>query len=373
MQIECPLAVVEPLEAYSRPPGHIALGLQGPFQRKNASIAIQLCRAFDARIASPQVSAPVHAAAAAAARCAELDNGTLPDTYRDGLASCTLYGRAQVAVVSAEAIPEDLQDTGPSVGPSGDAAAVDITFFLDGAHSPESCAVCADWFAGASGAAADALEGAPVDTVLLFNCGNTRQPSVLLEPFSRCLESSGRGFQHAVFAPADSTYPRSPRKDGMPDVSWQLSIADAWEELTAQRTAAPEHGEGSDRAQAILGAACFRESTFAVFLLDVARGASARFSHRCSRADGGVVVAGKQAARSHAGTSVHYSLPTAMARVREFVLTRHAQGRRVQVLVTGSLHLVGDVMQLLGIPPEYGAQGSHAAGPIREHAAQCRA
>ena len=49
---------------------------------------------------------------------------------------------------------------------------------------------------------------------------------------------------------------------------------------------------------------------------------------------------------------MHYSLGKAMAMLREYALARHVQGRRVHVLVTGSLHLVGDVLQILGIPPE---------------------
>lgn len=73
---------------------------------------------------------------------------------------------------------------------------------------------------------------------------------------------------------------------------------------------------------------------------------------KVSCCDDGMVRAGAGAARSTPATTVHYSLATAMARLREYVLVRHAEGRRVQVLITGSLHLVGDVLQLLGITPE---------------------
>lgn len=258
VQVGCPLVKATALEHYDGA-ASLQLGLQGPFQKKNASIAVELCRAFETHVCAlrPELSA-AGLDSAAEARAAELGAGALPAAYAAGLAECTLYGRAQIAVVTAQDMPEDLNDTSPPDerthnGSSG--APAPVTFFLDGAHSPESCHVCADWFAGASAAAEGDLGDVSVDTVLLFNCGDTRKPALLLEPFAQCLKATGRTFRHALFAPADSSYPRSPRVNGMPDVSWQLSIADAWEALEAERGGAVAgQANGADDSPAILGA-----------------------------------------------------------------------------------------------------------------------
>lgn len=268
VQVGCPLTKATALEQYSSA-ASLQLGLQGPFQKKNASIAVELCRAFEAHVCAhrPDLSA-ADLDSCAETRAAELGAGALPAAYAEGLAGCTLYGRAQIADVTAQDMPEDLNDHGlpnEHVQGAGSGAPVPVKFFLDGAHSPESCHVCADWFAAASAAAEGELGDVPVDTVLLFNCGETRQPALLLDPIARCLEESGRAFRHALFAPADSTYPRSPTLNGMPDVAWQLGIADAWETLQAERRDAATRQAGvADDVLAILGAPLFARVSHAV-------------------------------------------------------------------------------------------------------------
>eukprot|EP00892_Ulva_mutabilis_P005267 jgi/Ulvmu1/3111/UM015_0151.1 len=314
-EVDCPLTVAKGLEEYGSD-GGIELGLSGDFQTKNASIAVELSRELDAHVCKHQLqlSAP-NLQTGAAARLDELAAGRLPAPYAAGLAACRLFGRAQVAHVDAQAMPVDPSDIATKADvANGHAEAMPVTFFLDGAHSPESCHACAQWFSSASAAAEEEGAGTPVDRILVFNCGDTRQPDLLLEPFSRCLEQAERQFQHTVLAPANSTYPQSPRTGGLPDVTWQLSIADAWESLhkSHNRAALPDI-QGTDKAQDTLG---------------------------------------RGAARSGHAATVHYSLEAALSRIREYAMAQGAQGRRVHVLVTGSLHLVGDVLQLLGIPPE---------------------
>ena len=49
-------------------------------------------------------------------------------------------------------------------------SSVQLSYFLDGAHTPESMATCAEWFAGVSAEAAARQPGADVQRVLVFNC-----------------------------------------------------------------------------------------------------------------------------------------------------------------------------------------------------------
>eukprot|EP00892_Ulva_mutabilis_P005268 jgi/Ulvmu1/3112/UM015_0152.1 len=311
-EVGCPLSNATDLEEYSSN-GQIELGLSGDFQTKNASIAVELSRALDAHVCThqPQLSAP-DLQAEATARLDELAAGRLPAPYAAGLAACRLFGRAQVAHVDAQAMPVDPLDSVTN-GRNSHMEATPITFFLDGAHTPESCHECAQWFANASTAAEHDTHG-PVDRVLVFNCRNTRQPELLLEPLGRCLRHVNQRFQHTLFTPAASTYPPVPVRDGVPDVTWQLGIADSWERLQSNRTT----------------------------------------GNRCLDFGAGIRddMIGRRAARSGHAATVHYSLEAALSRIREYAMAQGAQGRRVHVLVTGSLHLVGDVLQLLGIPPE---------------------
>ena len=57
----------------------------------------------------------------------------------------------------------------------GAAEGSQTTFFLDGAHTPESMATCAEWFAEASqlqqqSTEADRQTGTAPQRILLFNC-----------------------------------------------------------------------------------------------------------------------------------------------------------------------------------------------------------
>ncbi len=79
-------------------------------------------------------------------------------------------------------------------GAGAAAASPRVSYFLDGAHTPESMATCADWFAGACGAA-EAQGPNPrsspgdidVQRVLVFNCmqvGTVFAGTLLITSFS---------------------------------------------------------------------------------------------------------------------------------------------------------------------------------------------
>ena len=135
------------------------LGLAGAFQRDNAAVALRLCEV----------------ALGDATRTPSLP----PSTLR-GLASCRWAGRAQTV--------------------RGDAlrfgAALDVRVHLDGAHTPLSAQCCADWFRAQSASAA----AAAAHRVLIFNCGSGRDPTALLRPLVGL-------FDAAIFCPPDFDKP----------------------------------------------------------------------------------------------------------------------------------------------------------------------
>lgn len=116
--MQCPLFIVPPLDAYQWNPYQLKLGLSGPVQWKNASLALQLTRAFlriqntdgfqqsSQNCDSPEVALPfqIH----------------LSDAL--GLARAVWPGRSQILRLSG------------------------ATYYVDGAHTPESIEACVDWF-----------------------------------------------------------------------------------------------------------------------------------------------------------------------------------------------------------------------------------
>jgi folylpolyglutamate synthase len=106
-------------------------------------------------------------------------------------------------------------------------------FFLDGAHTPESLQVCAEWFNEVS----SKFEGT---SCLVFNCTHGRQASLLLPPLIDNFE--GTMFEHVIFTTND---PWSDNRAG--DLSnlnddkaavnlVQKSLADYWREKCPSST-----------------------------------------------------------------------------------------------------------------------------------------
>lgn len=89
-----------------------------------------------------------------------LAKGELPEPYALGLARTFWPGRAQIVSDSDSCAPLEERCS-------------NLTFHLDGAHTGESAATCAEWFAGAV-QAGEAAQAAPSERVLVFNCMKVR-------------------------------------------------------------------------------------------------------------------------------------------------------------------------------------------------------
>lgn len=299
-QLEVPLKVATPLD--SNLLNGLHLGLEGDHQYLNAGLAISLCSTWLQRTGHLE--------------CNYLEQTTsLPEQFIKGLTTATLQGRAQI-IPDIES-PEDL------------------VFFIDGAHSPESMEVCGKWFSLAisedhkqhslisqehqlSEAAPAYRHGHHYEAsrkesaqILLFNCMSVRDPELLLPRLMKTCATHGVHFKKALFVPNTSVYYKvgstaSPPTDTQVDLSWQLTLQRVWENIIcAEKGNAknPDFVSGEDKD------------------------------------DTEVQTKGCE------NSIVFSSLPSAIKWLRDGV--RQDKSVRFQVLVTGSLHLVGDVMRLV--------------------------
>ncbi|KAH7678170.1 Folylpolyglutamate synthase eukaryota protein [Dioscorea alata] len=278
------------------------LGLHGEHQNINAGLAVAL--------SSTWLKKTGHAEGM------NLDETTcLPEQFVRGLATATLQGRAQI-------VPDPLlQIQNESLSKGG------LVFYLDGAHSPESLETCATWFSHAvkedsqqsdsfreqtarnDNHQSDSLEEQTARKILLFNCMSVRDPQLLLPPLINTCARNGVYFHKALFVPNHSVFNKvgshatPPTDPQHVDLSWQLTLQRAWENLTSDK------GVGNHKV-----------------------------SQEIRRAD-------LSNTRDTMNSSVFPSLQLAIKWLRESAQLNRST--RFQVLVTGSLHLVGDVLRLL--------------------------
>ncbi|KAJ0979565.1 hypothetical protein J5N97_015039 [Dioscorea zingiberensis] len=286
-QLDISLQIVSPLDISLLKGQH--LGLEGEHQNINAGLAVALSRTWLQKTGH--------------AEGMNLD-GTefLPEQFIKGLTMATLQGRAQIVPDPHIRMQSECFSNGG------------LVFYLDGAHSPESLETCAAWFSHAvreDTQQSDSLEEQTARKILLFNCMSVRDPLLLLPPLINTCARNGVYFHKALFVPNQSVFNKvgshaTPASDPQHvDLSWQLTLQRVWENLTSDK------GVGNDR---ILS---FRDGR---------------------HADPSNV-------KDSMNSSVFPSLQLAINWLRESAQLNRST--RFQVLVTGSLHLVGDVLRLL--------------------------
>ncbi|CAI9091570.1 OLC1v1026635C1 [Oldenlandia corymbosa var. corymbosa] len=279
------------------------LGLEGEHQFVNAGLAVALCSTWLERTGNAVVD-----------YLKDAKQTSLPEQFLRGLTTASMQGRAQI-------VPDHVVESGISG---------DLVYYLDGAHSPESMDVCAKWFSTAIKEDHEPKDGVHTKSIashhvqngyqngsrknsmqiLLFNCMSVRDPQLLLPRLTNACTSHGVHFDKALFVPNTSVYYKVGTGSVLPtdanvDLSWQLNLQKLWENLN--------HGEKEREVK----------STDTSFEEDVDK-KSVQFSER---------------------SSVFPSIPHAISWLRECV--RKNKSLRLQVLVTGSLHLVGDVLRLV--------------------------
>ncbi|KAK7305793.1 hypothetical protein VNO77_43705 [Canavalia gladiata] len=217
---------------------------------------------------------------------------TLPEQFIKGLTTASLQGRAQI--VLDQFIDKEKSN--------------ELVFFLDGAHSPESMEACARWF---SNQVVKMHQGETVQKkstqILLFNCMSVRDPQLLLPHLMRTCADHGVYFKKALFVPGLSVYHKVGSHaltpiDSNVDLSWQFTLQRVWENLMQGNK-----GKYTDAALEELNM--------------------------------------EMSASNCEHSAVFSSLPLVIKWLRDMV--QQNQSTHIQVLVTGSLHLVGDVLKLV--------------------------
>ncbi|OMO76583.1 Folylpolyglutamate synthetase [Corchorus olitorius] len=283
-KLNVPLQVAHPLDA-SLLNGQ-KLALEGEHQYLNAGLAVALCSTWLQRTGHPITNLN--------------ETGRLPEQFIKGLTTASLQGRAQI-----------VHDQFTDIESPGD-----LVFYLDGAHSPESMEACARWFSLCikEDNQQHSEERFKKDTaqILLFNCMSVRDPQLLLPRLMRTCTSHGVNFKKALFVPNISVYNKVgsntvPTIDPQVDLSWQFALQRVWENLVQ----GDKGGDASNTDQV------------------------------CEEVkdDTGMI------ARNCKNSSVFSSLPLAIKWLRD--AAQKDRFVRFQVLVTGSLHLVGDVLRLI--------------------------
>ncbi|KAI5318121.1 hypothetical protein L3X38_037829 [Prunus dulcis] len=328
-----PLEVVAPLDCEKM--DGLKLSLSGDHQFINAGLAVSLSKCWLQRTGNWEKLF---------GKQANLESN-LPGAFRRGLSTAYLSGRAQIVYDTSLKSCNSSKVSESSCG--------DLIFYLDGAHSPESMEVCGRWFSSAVKGKQKASSCFTVENmvqvwgnghlqygtekrdksykiskqILLFNCMEVRDPQVLLPKLVSTCASSGTHFSKALFVPSMSTYNRVtsaasviPADNFSRDLSWQFSLQRHWEKMI--------HGKDTEVDTVIdtepkMDAAKFLPYEF---LYEDA-------SH-CSPVE-----------NHFACSAVIPSLPLAIDWLRDCVIRNPSV--RIQVLVTGSLHLVGDVLKLL--------------------------
>ncbi|XP_052063109.1 folylpolyglutamate synthase, mitochondrial-like [Mytilus californianus] len=169
----CHLRVVPDFASYQRPGEKFKLGIAGHMQKVNASLALQLTRAWmETRgILEEDELNGVNADAVKG----QVDIGVaksfpLNQSVTDGLVECKWLCRNQTIKKNK------------------------LTYYLDGAHTLESIQQCVDWFQKHSEREAKNISGKVVK-ILLYNTKGDRDVTRLLRPLMSC------GFDAAVFCP----------------------------------------------------------------------------------------------------------------------------------------------------------------------------
>ncbi|QDZ20863.1 folylpolyglutamate synthase [Chloropicon primus] len=272
---------------YCLPEGsdQVRLGIPGDHQAANAGLAVSLCQTFQERVdlkLSPVVS-----------------QGALTLDCLKGLELCRWPGRGQI------------EKDNP-----GDGGAENITFYLDGAHTPESMLCCSKWYQGATKLALEASSPSSGERWLMFNCMRDRDPNVLFEPLQTNHGGDGAtggahtmGFDRSFFVPFVSST-TSLKGDNQSDHKWENGLRGIWDKMLGRAAG----GKGSGGREAL-----------------------GRSSPDSSGATGG--------SSSSSSSSSVCSVQAALSTLRTYA--RQNNTKQIHVLVTGSLYLVGDFLRIL--------------------------
>uniref|UniRef100_A0A914Z5D9 tetrahydrofolate synthase n=1 Tax=Panagrolaimus superbus TaxID=310955 RepID=A0A914Z5D9_9BILA len=161
---ECQFYTTPEINQYNFPSNHLESILPGHHQMTNLSLSLQLVRVWLERtknndsLPSLKLSLP--------SKTKILPGYSVPKAFLNGLKKCSWKGRGQILKKE------------------------NITFFLDGAHTPKSLAFCNEWYSENHSSSDNNV----ILQVLLFTCTSDRNPTTLLPTLK------DTGFDIALFS-----------------------------------------------------------------------------------------------------------------------------------------------------------------------------
>lgn len=220
---EIPLFIAEdPIESYSTLSGlsskDASLGLTASYIKTNAVLAIALAELWLAkwhpsRLNSTLASLPQPSLVDSNVTVPTYPPHKLADETLVGIRNYHWPGRAQIHNMPSSP----------------------IRIFLDGAHTSESMKACVEWYARLC----TPLGASDTGRVLLFNCNKPRDPRVLLTPIAEAI-AAGRisvDFLYFTMSQVAPQYRKDPSNDiaysANTQTTWQKEMAGMWAEIVS--------------------------------------------------------------------------------------------------------------------------------------------
>ncbi|XP_048844826.1 folylpolyglutamate synthase, mitochondrial-like isoform X2 [Brienomyrus brachyistius] len=294
-EIGCPLCVCPDLQEYEDPGRPLRLGLAGQHQRSNAALALQLSWSW-------------------------LQRQQVAGNWWPVLSKETASVSMAMPFPPSSAMIKGLEDT-EWPGRGQILRHGFLTYYLDGAHTRRSMQACVRWFLQEASSQERALRG-PVVRLLLFNTTGERDSAALLKLLVSCQ------FDFAVFSPniiqtvGSNEAPPNPSVENM--LSRCLDNQSSWRSMSGQR----------ERLEAERVIPC------GIPLVAGLRNDTLVFP--CILSALQWISQGRDSVLLLPKEHVMQIHPAVVSRALEL---REAAG--VQVLITGSLHLVGGALRHL--------------------------
>ncbi|BGP02220.1 Folylpolyglutamate synthetase [Rhodotorula toruloides] len=273
----------------------IKLGLAGSFQRSNASLAIALVQSF---LSSPRCPAALRSLTPPSSPPSSTTSSPLPSLPKSLIAPNPLPSSLVTGLQTARWPGRCQTEPDPLLGGEK------VRWFLDGAHTVESLKCCGEWFREDALERTYGTEEQPT-RFLIFNCTSGRSGFELLSSLLSALSPSSAGeklqqpFDHVVFC-TNTTF----------------ASGDSKGDLTSNAV------DASDLAA-----------------LQTQHDLASAFSSLTSSPSSSL---------KQAQIHVLASIQEAVELVRRE--GQKGEGKSVEALVTGSLHLVGGVMAVAELP-----------------------
>ncbi|XP_069121229.1 folylpolyglutamate synthase, mitochondrial-like isoform X3 [Argopecten irradians] len=172
-EIGCPIHKILPMQDLDIQGRTLELGIAGTMQKVNAALAMQLSKTWlekrrdNLRKEDKELGVKngIHSAVPEAGDSSpfiqECEKFAVTEEMSQGLARCSWAGRNQCIKKHR------------------------LTYYLDGAHTLESIQQCVEWFQAVSAQEAEKIRGKVVK-VIIFNTTGDRDPSVLIAPLTDC-------------------------------------------------------------------------------------------------------------------------------------------------------------------------------------------